>query len=74
MKQIIKGKPPGTSVADPHEGHADPNPACHYDADPDPYPVCHFDADLDPDPTFQFDVDPDPSCQIKTQNLKKVLK
>jgi hypothetical protein len=53
------------SVADPH----------HLDADPDPDPTCHFDADpdllvtlmriqiriqlntADPDPTFQFDAD-----------------
>jgi hypothetical protein len=52
----------------------DPDPACHFDADPDPYPACHFDAEADPDPTFHFDPDPDPSFQNKGQNLEKMLK
>jgi hypothetical protein len=47
----------------------------HFDADPDP--ACHFDADSVPgsvpDP-FHFDADPDPSFQTKAQNLEKVLK
>jgi hypothetical protein len=78
-----------SSVADPHHFHvdpdADPEPACHFDADPDasfllwcdpdadPDPACHFDAD--PDPSFHSDADPDPSFQIKKdQNLEKLLK
>ncbi len=44
----------------------------------DPDPACHFDADPDPDPTLNFDAvtdsDPDPSFQIEAQNLEKVLK
>jgi hypothetical protein len=41
-------------------------------ADPDlnPDPACHFVAD--PDPTFQFNADP--SFQIQAINLEKVLK
>ncbi len=38
------------SVADPHHFNADPDPACHFDADADPDPACHFDAA--PDPNF----------------------
>ncbi len=47
---------------------ADPNPACHFDADPNagPDPAIHFDAEPDPDT--------DPSFQIKAQNFEKVLK
>jgi hypothetical protein len=41
--------------------------------DSDPDPACHFDADPDLEPTFHFDADPDPSFQIKAQNLEKVL-
>ncbi len=37
-----------SSVADPHELDADPDPACHCDEDPDP--AFHFDADPDPGP------------------------
>ncbi len=44
---------------------ADPDPACHFDADSVPGSV--------PDP-FHFDADPDPSFQIKAQNLEKVRK
>ncbi len=47
--------------ADPHHfyAHADPDSACHFDADPDP--TFHF-FYADPDP------DADPSFQIKAQN------
>ncbi len=35
------------SVADLHHFEADPDPACHFDADADldPDPACHVDAD-----------------------------
>ncbi len=46
-----------TSVADPHQRDADPDPSCHFDGDRDFDAICHFDAD--PDPTFHFDSDPD---------------
>jgi hypothetical protein len=36
---------------------ADPDPACHFDADLNRDPACHFDANPDPDPTFHFDAD-----------------
>ncbi len=50
-----------TSVVDPQQVNADPDPACY------------FDASLDP--TFHFDADPDPSFQIKLEkNLEIVLK
>ncbi len=40
----------------------------------DPDPACHFAADPVPDPTFPFDADPNPSFRIKTQkNLEKCL-
>jgi hypothetical protein len=54
----------GCRVEDPHllDTVPDPDPACHFVADPDP----------DPDPTFQFD--PDHSFQIRAQNLEKVVK
>jgi hypothetical protein len=51
-------------VGDPLYLDADPDPACHFDADAEP----------DADPTFDFDADPDPSFQIKAQNLEKVHK
>jgi hypothetical protein len=51
-----------TSVAEPHQDDADPDPACHFDAYPDPNPACHFDAD--PDPACHFDEDPDPACDF----------
>jgi hypothetical protein len=35
---------PKCSVAEPHHIDADPDPACHLNADPD----------LDPDPSFQI--------------------
>ncbi len=40
------------SVADPHHGEADPDPACHFDADLDLVPdlACHVDAD----PSFEI--------------------
>jgi hypothetical protein len=70
-----------SSVADPHNLDADPDPAFHFDADPDPAfpydadpdPACHVGAD--PDPIFHIDADPDPdpSFQIKAQNLEKFL-
>jgi hypothetical protein len=41
--------------------------------DADPEPACHFDADPDPEPTFHFDADPNPSFQRKAQNLEKVF-
>jgi hypothetical protein len=50
---------------------AEPDPACHFDADPDPNPACHFDGDPDPDPTFPFDADPDLSIQTKAKKLVK---
>ncbi len=44
-------------MADPHhlDADSDPDPACHFDADPnaDPDPACHFFSD--PDPTFHFE-------------------
>jgi hypothetical protein len=56
------------SVADPYHSDADPDPACHFNAD----------ADADLDPTFYFDAVPDPdpvsSFQINAQNLEKLLK
>ncbi len=57
-----------TSAADPHQRDADPDPSCHFDADPDLDAACHFYAD--PDPTLHFDADPvaDPSFQVKAQN------
>jgi hypothetical protein len=53
-------------AADPHHFNdgpdADPDPACHFDADPS----IHFDGNADPDP--------DPSFQVKAQNLETVPK
>jgi hypothetical protein len=43
---------------------ADPDPACHFDADPEP----------DPDPTFHFEAVPDSRFQIKVQNFEKLFK
>jgi hypothetical protein len=43
---------------------ADPDPACHFDADPYPDLTFHFDADSDLDPSFQ----------MQAKNLEKVLK
>ncbi len=34
-----------TSVADPHQFEANPDPACHFDADPDTDPTFNFDAE-----------------------------
>jgi hypothetical protein len=42
---------------------ADPDPACHFDADPDPDPTFHFFATPDPDPSVRTP-DQDPSFQI----------
>jgi hypothetical protein len=56
-------------VADPHHLEADPDPACHFDADADLDPALYV--DVDPDPTFHFDTD---RFEIKAQNLDKVLK
>jgi hypothetical protein len=48
------------SVADPHhidaDPDADPDPACHFDANPDPDPTSHFYAGLDPDPDPRFQI------------------
>ncbi len=44
----------GISVADPHHFDADPDPACHFDADADP----------DPDPACQFYANPDPGFSL----------
>ncbi len=59
-----------TSVADPHQRDADPDP-CHFDGERDFDAICHFDAD--PDPTFHFvsDPDADPGFQAKAQNLER---
>jgi hypothetical protein len=51
-------------IRNPHNLDANPDSACHFDADPDadPDPACHFDADVlepDPDPPFHFNVDQD---------------
>jgi hypothetical protein len=61
----------GNSVADPHHLDADPDPACHFDANADPDPAFHFDAgphhlDADADPACHFDADPDldPACHF----------
>ncbi len=51
-------------VADAHHLDGDPDPACHFDANPDLGPACHLDMVPDPGPNFQ----------IKDQNLEKVLK
>ncbi len=51
-------------VADPHHIDADPDPACHFDADPDSDPTLHFNAGPDSNPSFH----------IKAQNIGKVLK
>jgi hypothetical protein len=40
----------------------------------DPDPACHFDADPGTDPTSHFDADPDPRFQIKAQHLEIGLK
>jgi hypothetical protein len=48
------------SVADPHHGDADPDPASHFDADPDL--------------TFHIDADPDPSFQTMAQKAEKLHK
>jgi hypothetical protein len=74
-----------TSVADPHQLDADPDPACYFDGDPvaDPDSASHFD-------TVQIRIllvvltrvrilhftkaDPDPSFQTKAQTLEKELK
>ena len=47
-------------VADTHHFDADPDPACHFDADPHPDPTFQFDANPDPDPTTHFFPDSDP--------------
>ncbi len=59
------------SVANPHHDDPDPDPECHFEADPEPDsdPACHFEADLEP--TFHFETEPDPSFQIKAQNILK---
>jgi hypothetical protein len=63
------------SVADLHHLDADPDPACHFDADPDPDPACQLKAD--PFTLMRMRIrirNPDPSFQIKAQTPEKVLK
>jgi hypothetical protein len=53
---------------------ADPDSTDHPDAELDADEDSDFLFDADPDSTYHPDADPDPSSELKTRNLKKVLK
>ncbi len=46
--------------------HEDPDPACHFDADP--FSSFSLYADADQDPGYHFDADPDITFQFEPQH------